>query len=146
MSGLFSPDEVKGFEELRPIDKAVTLKEYLAQVEAEESRIKSMIQDYCAAAREQNDTDTDGWKLVVKYASGVSSNPDIGMLETEFPERYAQLRESQLVSFKPTLTKADVKWLFSDIPEADRKNIAALIMVEHPVKPQFVLQAKKEGE
>lgn len=143
---LYSPDTVPGFDEIRPIDKAVMLKEYLAQVEAEESRIKALIEDCCATAREQNDTDTDGWKLVVKYASGVSAKPDIWMLETEFPERYAQLRESQLASFKPTLTKADVKWLFSDIPEADRDYVAGLIMVEHTVKPQYVLQAKKGVE
>jgi len=147
MSGLFSPDEVKGFEELRPIDKAVMLKEYLSAVEQEESRIKMLIEDFCSQARAEDDTETEGWKLTVRYASGVSVKPDISMLETEFPEKFALLKDEQLKAFKPSLTKADLAWLFSEIPDKkDLDVVTASIMVEHPVRPQFVLQAKKEGE
>jgi len=147
MSGLFSPDGVEGFEELRPIDKAVMLKEYLSAVEQEESRIKMMIEDFCSQAKADDDTETEGWKLTIRYASGISVKPDISMLKTEFPEKFALLKEKQLKAFKPSLTKADLAWLFSEIPDKkDLDAVTASIMVEHPVRPQFVLQAKKEGE
>jgi len=145
MTGLFSPDGVQGFDEIRSIDRAVMLKEYLSQIEEEESRIKALIEDLCAQAISQDDTATDGWKLVVRYASGVTVKPDVSMLAVSFPDRYRQLFDEQIKTFKPSLTKTDVEWLFADIPKEDRDNLVSEIMVEHPVKPQYVLQAKKEA-
>jgi len=142
---LFSPDGVSGYEEIRPIDQAVMLKEYLTQIEAEETRVKALIDGCCSMARDAGETDTDGWKLVVKYASGIASKPDISMLRAEYPERYQALVDAQIKAYKPTLAKSDLDWLFGDVPEVDREPMVSAIMVEHPVRTQYILQAKREG-
>lgn len=147
MTGLFSPDTVDGFENIRPIDKAVMLKEYLLKVEEEETRIKMLIEDFCSQAKADDDTDTDGWRLTVRYASGISLKPEISLLQEKFPDKYDLLVEEQMKAFRPSLSKTDLSWLFSEIVDKkDLDSVTAVIMVEHPVRPQFVLQAKKEGD
>ena len=142
---LHSPDAVDGFSELRSIDKAVMLRGYLLQIEEEEKRIKSLIDDCCAKAVTQNDRVTDGWKLVVRYASGVSTRPDVSMLAATYPDKYKMLYDAQIQAFKPSFAKTDVEWLFSDLSEEDRKAVARSVMVEHMVRPQYILQ-KGAGE
>ena len=146
MTGLFSPDSVDGFDQIAVLDRVVMLKEYLAQIESEEKRVKMLIEDFCAQAAAEGITSTDEWKLVVRYASGLIVKPDVSMLEVTYPDRYKTLYDEQVKNFKPSLTKADIEWLFADVPKGDREIMVSLFMVEHPVKPQFVLQAKKVVE
>lgn len=146
MTGLFSPDSVDGFDQIAVLDRAVMLKEYLAQIESEERRVKMLIEDLCSQAAADGITSTDEWKLVVRYASGVTVKPDVSMLEVTYPDRYKTLYDEQVKNFKPSLTKTDIEWLFADVPKGDRESMVSLFMVEHPVRPQFVLQAKKGVE
>ena len=127
MTNLYSPDEIKGWEEIRPIDRAVILRGYREQVEAE---------------READDTDTDEWKLQIRYASGTSRSPDVEMLAVEDPQAYARLYEEQLKKWRPKLTKTDLDWLYDDADQ--RKDMMERISVEHMVKPQYIL-VRKEG-
>lgn len=146
MTGLFSPDSVDGFDQIAVLDMAIMLKEYLTQIEDEEKRVKMLIEDLCAQAAAEGTTSTDEWKLVVRYASGVTVKPDVSMLKVSFPERYKALFDEQVKSFKPSLTKTDIEWLFADVPKGDRESMVSLFMVEHPVRTQYVLQAKKGVE
>lgn len=142
MTNLFSPDEVKGWDEIRPIDRAVILRDYRSQIEAELDRVKELMDECCQQARELNETDTDGWSLQVRYASGTSRSPDVDMLAVEDPEAYKRLYEEQVKKWKPKLTKTDLDWLYDDADQ--RKDMMERISVEHMVKPQYIL-ARKEG-
>ena len=122
------------------------INEEIAQIEDEEKRLKMLIEDLCSQAAAEGTTSTDGWKLVVRYASGVTVKPDVSMLEVSFPERYKALFDEQVKRFRPSLTKTDLEWLFADVPKDDRENLISTIMVEHPVRAQYVLQAKKGVE
>ena len=146
MTGLLSPDSVDGFDQIAVLNRAVMLKEYLAQIESEERRVKMLIEDLCSQAAADGTTSTDEWKLVVRYASGVTVKPDVSMLEVYFPERYKALFDEQVKNFKPSLTKTDIEWLFADVPKDDREKLISTIMVEHPVRTQYILQAKKGVE
>ena len=66
MTNLFSPDEVKGWDEIRPIDRAVILRDYRSQIEAELDRVKEMMDECCQQARELKETDTDEWGLQIR--------------------------------------------------------------------------------
>lgn len=142
MTNLYSPDEIKGWEEIRPIDRAVILRGYREQVEAELERVKTLHDECCMLAREAGDIDTDEWKLQVRYASGTSRSPDAEMLAVEDPQAYARLYEEQLKKWRPKLTKTDLEWLYDDADQ--RKDMMERISVEHMVKPQYIL-VRKEG-
>ena len=146
MTDFQSPDGVPGFESLRPIDQAVLMKDYLTLMEDEISRIKALIHDCCRTASQQEDTESDDYRLVVRYASGVSHKPDVSMLATEYPDRYQRLYDEQVKAFRPSLTKTDLGWLFSDLEEADRELAVSQISTEHPVAPQYVLVARGGGQ
>lgn len=140
MTNIFSPDEISGWLEIRPIDRAIMLQEYRLQVEAELNRVKDLIEDSCREAKEANDIEADDWKLQIRYASGTSCSPDAGMLAVEDPEAYARLYEEQVKKWKPKLTKTDLEWLYTD--KDKREEIMGKISVEHIVKPQYVLKKK----
>lgn len=140
MTNIFSPDEISGWSEIRPIDRAIMLQEYRLQVEAELNRVKDLIEDSCREAKEANDIEADDWKLQIRYASGTSCSPDAGMLAVEDPEAYARLYEEQVKKWKPKLTKTDLEWLYTN--KDKREEIMGKISVEHIVKPQYVLKKK----
>ena len=140
MTNIFSPDEISGWLEIRPIDRAIMLQEYRLQVEAELNRVKDLIEDSCREAKEANDIEADDWKLQIRYASGTSCSPDAGMLAVEDPEAYARLYEEQVKKWKPKLTKTDLEWLYTN--KDKREEIMGKISVEHIVKPQYVLKKK----
>lgn len=144
MTQIYSPDEVPGWDEIRPIDRAVMLQEYRLQVEKELDRVKGMIEESCRTAREQDDIEADGWKLQVRYASGTSRSPDADMLAVEDPEAYGRLYEEQVRKWKPKLTKTDMEWLYTDKDRRDE--MMERVSVEHVVKPQYILVQKKEGQ
>lgn len=144
MTQIYSPDEVPGWDEIRPIDRAVMLQEYRLQVERELDRVKGMIEECCRTAREQDDTEADDWKLQVRYASGTSRSPDADMLAVEDPEAYKRLYEEQVKKWKPKLTKTDMEWLYTDKDRRDE--MMEKVSVEHMVKPQYILVQKKEGQ
>lgn len=143
MTHLYSPDEVPEFSMVRPISQAVMLQEYIDQLEDEIKRVRAMKDEACLKAKESGNTETDEWKLQVRYASGTSKSPDITMLEVEDPAAYGRLYEEQLKSWKPKLTKTDMDWLYED--KDQRKEMMDRISVEHMVRPQYIL-LKKEVE
>ena len=142
MTNIYSPDEVKGWDSIRPIDRAVILRGYREQVEAELDRVKALMDECCQQARELGETDADEWRLQVRYASGTSRSPDVDMLAVEDPEAFRRLYEEQVKKWKPKLTKTDLEWLYDDADQ--RKDMMERISVEHMVKPQYIL-VRKEG-
>lgn len=143
---IHSPEEIADFAGLSPIDRAVLLKDYLTRIEEEEKRVKGIIEDLLKTSVQDEVTATDDWRIVVRYSTGISVKPDVTMLETEFPEKYALLRDEQLKAWRPSMTKSDVDWLFAEMSKEEREAAAAGIMVEHPVRPQYLLQAIKRGD
>ena len=142
MTNLYSPDEIKGWEEIRPIDRAVILRGYREQVEAELERVKTLHDECCMLAREAGDIDPDEWKRRVRSASGPSGSPAAEMRAVEAPQPSARLYEEQLKKWRPKLTKTDLEWLYDDADQ--RKDMMERISVEHMVKPQYIL-VRKEG-
>lgn len=142
MTHLFSPDEVPEFSMVSPINQAVMLQEYIDQLEDEIKRVKALKDEACWKAKETGNTDTDAWRLQVRYASGTSRSPEVDMLAVEDPEAYKRLYEEQVKKWKPKLTKTDLEWLYDDADQ--RKDMMERISVEHMVKPQYIL-VRKEG-
>lgn len=144
MTHLYSPDEVQGFDQVRPIDRAVMLKEYLQKLDDESSRVRAIYEECCQQAREQNDVEADDWKLQIRYASGTSRSPDADMLAVEDPEAYKRLYEEQVKRWKPKLSKTDMEWLYTD--KDQRSEMMDRVSVEHMVKPQYILVRKEVRE
>lgn len=144
MTQIYSPDEVSGWDDVRPIDRAVMLQEYRLQIEEELDRIKALVEESCRLAREQDDTEADDWKLQIRYASGTSRSPDAEMLAVEDPEAYKSLYEEQVKKWKPKLTKTDMEWLYSDKDRRDE--MMEKVSVEHLVKTQYILVKKEASE
>ncbi len=144
MTHLYSPDEVKGFDQVRAIDRAVMLKEYLQELDDESSRVRTIYEECCQLAREQNDVEADDWKLQIRYASGTSRSPDADMLAVEDPEAYKRLYEEQVKRWKPKLSKTDMEWLYTD--KDQRSEMMDRVSVEHVVKPQYILVRKEVRE
>lgn len=144
MTHLYSPDEVQGFDQVRPIDRAVMLKEYLQKLDDESSRVRVIYEECCQQAREQNDVEADDWKLQIRYASGTSRSPDVDMLAVEDPEAYKRLYEEQVKRWKPKLSKTDMEWLYAD--KDQRSEMMDRVSVEHVVKPQYILVRKEVRE
>lgn len=141
---MIAPDTVPGYCEVDPIDRAILMKEYREALEREIVRVNAVYESECKAAVIAGYTKTQEWKLVVKYASGVSSKPDVDMLHAEYPDQYNALFDEQFKKFKPKMTKADLKWLFLD--EEERAKAEAKILVNHPVTPQYLIMQRGAEE
>lgn len=140
---MICPDELPEFFELPAIERAVLLKVYMAELDREMARVKTVYTEACAKAHADGMTKTQEWKLTVKYATGISSKPDVSMLRASYPEQYKLLYDRQFLDFTPSMTKADLKWLFTD---EERAVAEAKISVNHPVATQYVLMPRGDGE
>lgn len=144
MSKLYDPEDfVPAFGQLKPLDRAILLREYLDSIDAEAERVKADYTKACAEAREAGDTEARGWRLQTRYAEGRSTRPDVELLRTARPDLYERLEAEQLKSWRPKLTKTDLDWLLPDRDE--RKAVSDAIMVEHPVETQYILIKTKEA-
>ena len=140
---MICPDELPEFFELPAIERAVLLKVYMAELDREMARVKTVYTEACAKAHTDGMTKTQEWKLIVKYATGISSKPDVSMLRAAYPEQYKMLYNRQFEDFRPSITKADLEWLFSD---DERAAAEAKISVNHPAATQYILIPRGEDE
>lgn len=160
MTTIRSPDENPKWETVRAIDKAVRYAEYITALETEIQRVKAEQQLELMLAQ-KNKEETDEYKVVVRFAGGTATKPDLGMFEAEYPEKYQEFVDAKLAEYKTKIriTKDDLDAIFPVIDangqpmeksrtkeyyearDARDERIKA-ILVEYKVEPQCSLYKK----
>lgn len=113
MTSINSPDENPEWGNIRAIDRAIFFSEYIQALENEIERVKALYKDEMALAH-KNGEETADYKIVVRYATGKITKPDLTMFEAEFPEKYKEFVDIKTKEFVKNIriTKDDLDLIF----------------------------------
>lgn len=104
-----------------------TVQKLRADIEAAEdvlASLKALLQDECAALYAAGDTTAeDGTKLIVRHKDGIKQNLSIDKIKARYPTAYKQIRESQLVTWEPIITKKHMEAYFSRAHNVKGKDV-----------------------